>query len=54
MVSIPRSKSKVNPNEDLIDELKRALHLNDDELLEDVIKIRKDLCRLMIDKDKNF
>lgn len=46
-----RAQSKVNFNSDIIDELKRAMVINDEELLEDVMMEKPSLARYMFDKD---
>jgi len=38
---------------DIIDELKRALFMNDDELLEDVLAAHPELSKFKIDPERN-
>lgn len=48
-----RKESRLNGDVDLNEEIKRAIYMNDEDLLEEILEQRKDLARLSIDAERN-
>jgi hypothetical protein len=50
---LPWSVSRINADNDIREEIKRAIHMGDEELLQEILDIKPELANLQIDKERN-